>query len=416
MEKPRIYFCIDLKSFYASVECVEWGLDPMTTNLVVADPERSNKTICLAITPAMKALGGRNRCRLFEIPENIEYITAPPRMNLYIKYSAFVYEVYLKYFAKEDIHVYSIDEAFLDVTDYLEIYGLRVKEFAIKIMEDIYLTTGITATCGIGTNLYLAKIALDITAKHVDDHIGMLDEKRYCRTLWDHRPLTDFWRIGRGTAARLERVGIITMGQIAHTDEYLLYDMFGIDAELLIDHAWGRESTTIADIKAYTPKENSISSGQVLPYGYDYDKGKLIVMEMTDLEVLSLVDKGMVTSSISLYLGYADSQSSHGTISTGTPTNSTKKIMACVLQLYDRIADRQALLRRVNLSNHLEDETFRQLDLFEDSEAQEKERRMQETLLSLRKRFGKNIVLKGMNYREGATMIERNAQIGEHKA
>lgn len=255
MQKDRTYVCIDLKSFYASVECRERGLDPMTTNLVVADPERSDKTICLAVSPAMKKLGVPGRCRVFEIPKGIEYIMAPPRMQLYIDYSAEIYAIYLKYISKEDIHVYSIDEVFMDVTDYLAMYQMSAKELSVRIMEDILEHTGITATAGIGTNLYLAKVALDITAKHVEDHIGILDEESYCKTLWNHKPLTDFWRIGKGIANRLEQSGIRTMGEIAHADEDMLYRMFGVDAELLIDHAWGREITTMQDIKSYRPKE-----------------------------------------------------------------------------------------------------------------------------------------------------------------
>lgn len=258
MQKDRTYVCIDLKSFYASVECRERGLDPMTTNLVVADPERSDKTICLAVSPAMKKLGVPGRCRVFEIPKGIEYIMAPPRMQLYIDYSAEIYAIYLKYISKEDIHVYSIDEVFMDVTDYLAMYQMSAKELSVRIMEDILEHTGITATAGIGTNLYLAKVALDITAKHVEDHIGILDEESYCKTLWNHKPLTDFWRMGKGIANRLEQSGIRTIGEIAHADEDMLYRMFGVDAELLIDHAWGRESTTMQDIKSYRPKTNSL--------------------------------------------------------------------------------------------------------------------------------------------------------------
>lgn len=275
MQKDRTYVCIDLKSFYASVECRERGLDPMTTNLVVADPERSDKTICLAVSPAMKKLGVPGRCRVFEIPKGIEYIMAPPRMQLYIDYSAEIYAIYLKYISKEDIHVYSIDEVFMDVTDYLAMYQMSAKELSVRIMEDILEHTGITATAGIGTNLYLAKVALDITAKHVEDHIGILDEESYCKTLWNHKPLTDFWRIGKGIANRLEQSGIRRMGEIAHADEDMLYRMFGVDAELLIDHAWGRESTTMQDIKSYRPKTNSLSSGQVLECDYTFEKGKL---------------------------------------------------------------------------------------------------------------------------------------------
>lgn len=272
MNKTRTYLCIDLKSFYASVECAERGLDPLTTNLVVADPERTDKTICLAISPSMKALGIPNRCRVFQIPKGIDYIMATPRMQLYIDYSAEIYAIYLKYIAKEDIYVYSIDEAFMDVTDYLAMYQMTARELGTTIMNDVLWSLGITAACGIGTNLYLAKVALDIAAKHTEDHVGILDEESFCKQMWNHRPLTDFWRIGSGTARTLEKYGILTMKDIAEADENLLYRLFGIDAELLIDHAWGREPTTIADIKAYKPKNSSLTSGQVLSCDYEYDK------------------------------------------------------------------------------------------------------------------------------------------------
>ena len=316
MSNKHTYICIDLKSFYASVECRERGLDSIKTKLVVADPERSEKTICLAVSPALKASGIPGRCRLFEIPKHIEYIIAPPRMQLYIDYAAEIYAIYLKYIAKEDIHVYSIDEVFLDVTDYLSMYQMTPKELGITIMDDIHKNTGITATYGIGSNLYLAKVALDITAKHVDDHIGELDEDKYCRTLWNHRPITDFWRVGAGIAKRLDMLGIATMGEIAHTEEEILYKMFGVDAELLIDHAWGKEPTLMSDIKAYKPKSNSIGSGQVLGCDVDYEGGKLIVKEMIDLLCLELVDKGLVTDSITLHIGYNkrfEKKSAHGT-------------------------------------------------------------------------------------------------------
>ena len=313
----RQYLCIDLKSFYASVECVERGLDPMTVNLVVADPERSDKTICLAITPAMKKLGIKNRCRLFEIPPSVKYHIAPPRMQLYIDYSAEIYGIYLKYIAKEDIHVYSIDEAFMDITDYLQLYGISARELGQRIMKDIFDTLGIRATCGIGTNLYLAKVALDITAKHSPDFIGELTEESYCRLLWDHRPLTDFWRVGAGTARKLEGYGICTMGVLAKTDEDFLYRIFGIDAELLIDHAWGREPVTISDIKAYKPQTNCLCSGQVLMQDYSFEDGKLIVKEMTDLLCLDMVEKGLITGSLTLHVGYSNQlhlPAAHGTV------------------------------------------------------------------------------------------------------
>lgn len=416
----RTYICIDLKSFYASVECVERRMNPMTTNLVVADPERTEKTICLAVSPAMKAKGVPGRCRVFQIPKNMEYIMAPPRMQLYIDYSANIYAIYLKYIAKEDIHVYSIDEVFMDVTDYLAMYQMTAKELSIRIMEDVLQSTGITATCGIGTNLYLAKIALDITAKHVEDHIGILDEETYRKSLWNHKPLTDFWRIGAGIARRLEQVGIHTMGEIAQAEEALLYKLFGIDAELLIDHAWGRETTTMADIKAYKPKENSISSGQVLGCDYSYEKGRLVVKEMVDLLCLELVDKGLVTDSITLYIGYSnriDKKPAHGTATMSVTTSSAKRIISYAMELYERIVDRYAPIHRVNLSfNHVMDERYQQYDLFTDPAEMEREHRMQKAMLDIKEKFGKNAILKGMNLQEGATTVERNRQIGGHKS
>ena len=420
MEKNRTYVCIDLKSFYASVECRERGLDPMNTNLVVADPERSDKTICLAVSPAMKALGIPGRCRVFEIPAGIEYIMAPPRMQLYIDYSAEIYEVYLKYIAKEDIHVYSIDEVFMDVTDYLTMYQMTAKELAVAIMDDVLNTTGITATAGIGTNLYLAKVALDITAKHVADHIGILDEESYCNTLWQHKPLTDFWRIGKGVTNRLERSGISTMGEIAHADEDMLYKMFGIDAALLIAHAWGREPVTMADIKSYKPKSNSISSGQVLPRDYSYEEARLVVKEMADLLALELVEKGLVTDSITLHVGYSnrlERKPAHGTITMTVTTSSARQIIAYTTKLFDQIVDHHTSVRRMNVTfNHVLDETYAQYDLFTDPAELEREHRMQTAMLDIKEKFGKNAILKGMNLQESATTIERNGQIGGHKS
>lgn len=420
MPQNRTYVCIDLKSFYASVECIERNLDPMTTNLVVADPERSEKTICLAVSPSMKALGLPGRCRVFQIPANIDYIMAPPRMQLYIEYSAEIYGVYLKYIAKEDIHVYSIDEVFMDVTDYLDMYQMTAKELSIKIMEDVKNTTGITATCGIGSNLYLAKIALDITAKHVKDNIGILDEETYKKTLWNHKPLIDFWRVGTGIANRLEHMGIFTMKQIAEADEKMLYKLFGIDAELLIDHAWGRETTTMADIKAYKPKTNSISSGQVLEYDYNYEDGKLIVKEMADLLCLELVDKGLVTDSITLHVGYSnriETKPANGTITMTVITSSAKQIIGYTVKLYERIVDRYTPIRRVTLTfNNVVDETYKQYDLFTEPAEMEKEYKIQKAMLDIKDKFGKNAILKGMNLQSGATTMKRNKQIGGHKS
>ncbi len=417
----RTYICIDLKSFYASVECVERKLDPMTTNLVVADPERTEKTICLAVSPSMKKLGVRNRCRVFEIPEHIDYIMASPRMQLYIDYSAEIYAIYLKYVAKEDIHVYSIDEVFMDVTDYLQMYQMSAHELAVTIMRDIHRTMyGIVSTCGIGSNMYLAKVALDIAAKHSENNIGMLDEESYKRTLWNHRPLTDFWRIGTGIAKRLERYGIFTMKDVTEASEELLYKLLGIDAELLIDHAWGRESTTIADIKNYKPKHNCLSSGQVLSRDYNYEECRLIVKEMADLLCLDLVDKGLITESVSLHLGYSnrmEKEPSRGTISLQSATNSARAILPQVEQLYGKIADKHIPIRRVTLTfNNVVDEAYRQYDLFVDPAELERERRMQKAMIDIKKKFGKNAILKGMNLEESATTMERNRQIGGHKS
>ncbi len=420
MGKNRVYICIDLKSFYASVECRERNLDPFKVNLVVADPERSDKTICLAVSPAMKARGVPGRCRVFEIPPDLEYVIAAPRMQLYIDYSARVYQIYLRYIAKEDIHVYSIDEVFMDVTDYLEMYRMSAKELSIRIMEDVLENTGITAACGIGTNLYLAKIALDITAKHADDHIGILNEESYIAELWNHKPLTDFWRIGHGISRRLERAGITTMGEVAAADEDMLYKMFGIDAELLIDHAWGRESATMGDIKAYKPRSNSISSGQVLSRDYGFEEGRLIVKEMADLLCLELVEKGMITDSITLHVGYSnrlDRKPAHGTASMSVTTSAASRIMESTVQLYDRIVDRHTPVRRMSLTfNNVVEETYQQYDLFTDPAKLEREHKMQKAILNIKGKYGKNALVRGMNLQAGATTMERNCQIGGHKS
>ncbi len=417
--ESRTYVCIDLKSFYASVECIERGLDPFTTNLVVADPERTDKTICLAVSPAMKKLGVPGRLRVFEIPKNIDYIMAVPRMQKYIEVSADIYEIYLRYIAKEDIHVYSIDEVFMDVTDYLTMYNLSAKELGKRIMDDIYDRTGITSTCGIGTNLYLSKIALDIWAKHVDDHIGILDEESYKKLLWDHKPLTDFWRIGHGIAERLAKSGITTMRELAHADEDLLYHLFGVDAELMIDHAWGRETATIKDIKAYRPKNNSISNGQVLSRDYGHDEGRLIVREMADLLCLELVDKGLITESVTLYMSYGGvnkGQYTDGTARLSVASSSSRYIMEYVDALYERIKDPKKDIKRVNLTfNNVVDETMRQYDLFTDPAELERENRMQKAVISIKHKFGNNAILKGMNLEKGGMTIERNNQIGGHR-
>ncbi len=420
MNGNKIYLCIDLKSFYASVECVERGWDPLTARLVVADPERSEKTICLAVSPALKQMGVPNRCRVFQIPKEIPYKMAPPRMQLYIDYAAEIYGVYLKYIAKEDIQVYSIDEAFLDVTDYLHLYQMTAVELGRKIMQDILATTKIPAACGVGTNLYLAKVALDIMAKHETDRIAYLDEARYREKLWKHKPLTDFWRVGRGTVERLSNMGICTMEEIAHARESLLYKAFGIDAELLIDHAWGREPVTIADIKAYRPKNISFSSGQVLPRDYEYEEGALVVKEMADLLCLDLVDQGLVTSHISLTIGYSNQkcfEPAKGSTTLRSATSSNRRLLSYVEQLYRRIVRPGAYIRRITLTyTGVMTEDYQQFDLFSDPEETEKDVKAQRAAISIKQRYGRNAILKGMNLEESATTIERNGQIGGHKS
>lgn len=420
MNGNKIYLCIDLKSFYASVECVERGWDPLTARLVVADPERSEKTICLAVSPALKQMGVPNRCRVFQIPKEIPYKMAPPRMQLYIDYAAEIYGVYLKYIAKEDIQVYSIDEAFLDVTDYLHLYQMTAVELGRKIMQDILDTTGIPAACGVGTNLYLAKVALDILAKHETDRIAYLDEARYREKLWKHKPLTDFWRVGRGTVERLSNMGICTMEEIAHARESLLYKAFGIDAELLIDHAWGREPVTIADIKAYRPKNTSFSSGQVLPRDYEYEEGVLVVKEMADLLCLDLVDQCLVTSHISLVIGYSNQkcfEPAKGSTTLRSATSSNRRLLSYVEQLYRRIVRPGAYIRRITLTyTGVMTEDYQQFDLFSDPEETEKDVKAQRAAISIKQRYGRNAILKGMNLEESATTIERNGQIGGHKS
>lgn len=504
MSGEKAYIAIDLKSFYASQECIERGLDPLKTNLVVADASRTEKTICLAVSPALKAYGIPGRARLFEVVQKVQqinamrrarapghtftgsscdadelaadpslelsYLTASPQMAHYIECSTKIYHLYLKYVAPEDIHVYSIDEVFIDATPYLHMNGMTAREFAAHMIRDVLKTTGITATAGIGTNLYLAKVAMDIVAKHVPaDECGVriaeLDEMSYRRELWDHKPITDFWRVGAGYAQRLKKCAMETMGDIARCSlgregefysEELLYKLFGINAELLIDHAWGIEPCTIADIRAYRPQSNSLSSGQVLHCPYTAQKGKLIVREMTDLLVLDLVDKGLVTDQIVLSVGYdidnfanpaslkafkgevaldrygrRTPKPAHGSIRLPRKTSSTRIITDAVMELYDRIVDPDLLVRRMSVTaNHLlreyevqEDESFCQLDLFSDNSAREREeamlareKRRQKAVLTIRKKYGKNAILKGMNYEEGATTRDRNSQIGGHKA
>lgn len=418
-----IFLCIDLKSFYASVECVERGLDPMTARLVVADPERSDKTICLAVSPALRALGVRNRCRVFEIPKHLDYIMAPPRMRKYIDYAAEIYAIYLSYFSPDDIHVYSIDECFLDVTQYLKTYRMTPRELALHLMERIRTEIGVRATCGIGTNLYLAKVALDILAKHADDFIAELTEESYRERLWEHRPLTDFWRIGAGTQARLSRYGIHTMRAIAHTDEELLFRTFGVDAELLIDHAWGRECTAMADIKAYRSKNSCLTSGQVLMRDYTREEGRLIVREMADLLCLELVDRELLATGATLAVGFGqvgERGGVHGSLSLTPHTSSDRRILPRLVELYERLVPQGVTVRRFNLSFAVrpeEEHGAEQLCMFAEevpSDARDTDR--QRAVLSIKRRFGKDAILKGMNLEEAATTRERNHQIGGHKS
>lgn len=420
MPSGKTYMCFDLKSFFASVECVERGLDPFTTNLVVADPSRGERTICLAATPAIKALGAKSRGRVYEIPKGIDYIMAEPRMSLYIDYSSRVYNIYLRYAAPEDIHVYSIDEIFMDATAYMGARSLTPREFARKVMADVFNETGITATSGIGENIYLAKIALDVISKHSPEFIGELTEESYREQLWDYLPLTDFWRISTGTVKRLSRIGIRTLRELAHADEAVLFKTFGVDARLLIDHAWGRENVTIADIKAYKPKSRSLSTGQVLHAGSDEATARLLMLEMAELLSLDLVKNGVAAGSVELMLGYsfsAEVPPVHSSMKLDTPTSSTKKLMECVGALYDRVAVQKCDVFRLNLSfGRLVNETSVQYDIFTDTAAQEKEKRLQHALIGIKDKYGKNGIFKGMDLLKGATTLERNAQIGEHKA
>lgn len=477
--KQSYYVAIDLKSFYASVECMERGLDPLTTRLVVADESRTEKTICLAVTPALKAYGIPGRARLFEVIQkakeaHVDFLIAKPRMAHYLQYSAKIYEMYLKYVSPDDIHVYSIDEVFIDLTSYLDTYKTTPEEITMKMILDVLKETGITATAGIGTNMYLAKVAMDIVAKKMKpDENGVrmarLDEFSYRKLLWHHTPLTDFWRVGHGYAKKLQQNGLNTMGDIArcslggpldYYNEELLYKLFGINAELLIDHAWGYEPCTMADVKGYTPETNSVSNGQVLHCPYDTEKAKLVTMEMTDVMVLDLVDKRLCTDQVVLHVGYdienlndpeimkkykgeitvdhygrKAPKSAHGTVNFQPATSSTKEIMDGVSRLFDEIVVPGLWIRRINVTaNHLISEEmviynsdYEQLDLFTDYEAlenerkaeenkREKEKSLQHAILNVQKKYGKNAILKGMNLREGATTIDRNSQIGGHNA
>lgn len=497
----KVYMCIDLKSFYASVECRERNLDPLDTNLLVADESRTDKTICLAVSPSLKSYGLVGRCRLFEAKQKVkevnyqrrknnnyknftgksfiaselnnnkslelDFIAAVPRMNLYMKYSTKIYNIYLKYIAPEDILVYSIDEVFCDITNYLNFYKMSAEELVMKIIEDVYKTTGITATAGIGTNMYLAKVAMDITAKRMKPNkfgvrIAYLDEMKYKKELWNHKPLTDFWRVGKGYAKKLEENGMYTMGDIARmsiNNEDLLFKLFGVNAEFLIDHAWGYEPCTIKDAKNYKPLNSSISQGQVLHSPYSFEKAKLIVKEMVDNLVLELVDKHLKTDQIVLTIGYdiecltnpsierrykgeitIDAygrkvpKHSHGTANIDHKTSSTKTITNEVMKLYDKIVNPILLVRRLNVTacNIVNEEykeskpIIEQIDLFtnyeEVSKQKEKslkdeieEKKIQKALLNIKKKYGKNSILKAMNYEEGATAKNRNLEVGGHK-
>ena len=415
----KTYLCIDLKTFYASVECAERGLDPFQTNLAVCDLSRGRGAICLAISPKLKAMGIRNRCRAFEIPKDVDFIAAKPRMALYIKYSADIYAIYLRYLSKDDIYVYSIDEAFLDVTSYLKLYKMDAFALARKIMADILNELHITATCGIGTNLYLAKIALDITAKHINTNIAYLDEELYQKTLWHHTPLTDFWRIGEGTKNRLLKLGIKDMEGITKADPAILKKTFGVDYVILLDHAYGIEPTTISDIKKYESRGKSISQGQVLFEDYNYDNARLVVKEMVDILSLEMVDKGLVTNQVSLTIRYSKDMTkpTGGAVTIPERTNLYSILSKAVLDIYDRTTNPIALIRGVMISfNNVLDSSFEEYDLFADTEKLKEERRLEETINSLKKKYGKNSILRGMNFEDKATTRKRNLLIGGHNS
>ena len=415
----KIYLCIDLKSFYASVECVERGLDPFKINLVVADPTRGGGAITLAATPAIKKLGVPSRGRIYEIPKNIEYITAPPRMTLYMQYSATIYSIFLKFISSEDIHVYSIDESFLDITTYMSLYNTTPKQLAKMILDEIYDQTGITATVGIGTNLFLAKVALDITAKHAKDCMGYLDEDLFKQLIWHHQPITDIWMIGPGTANRLAILGIKDLYGVAHYNEKILYKLFGINAEYLIDHSWGREPTEISDIKAYKPSSNSISNSQILFEDYNYKDAYLIMKEMVESNVLQLTEKHLVTNHISLFIGYSKNctKPSRGSRKITNTTNSYRILLEEFKLLYKKIINPNYPIRQIGISfGNVKDEIYEQFDLFADQEDIEKEKRVQEALVHIRNKYGKNAVLKGMNFYEKATQRKRNGLVGGHNA
>ena len=413
----RMYVCIDLKSFYASCECVERGLDSMTTDLVVADPARGNGAICLAVSPSLKSKGVKNRCRLYEIPSGMKYIIAVPRMKLYMEYSAKIYSVYLKYISKDDIHVYSIDECFIDITDYMKIYGLSAKEMAMMLMDKVLKETGIYATAGIGTNLFLAKVALDITAKHSKDRLGYLDKKIFKDKIWHHRPITDIWNVGRGIAARLESHGVYDLAGVALMSEKTLFKEFGVNAEYLIDHANGEESCTIKDIHNYKSKSSSISNGQILFEDYNFNDAKIVLREMVDMLSLDLVDNNLFTNSISLYVGYSKDviRPSGGTKKLSEYTNSSKKLVQYFLDYFDSTVKKGYPIRKINIGfNNLSENTGFTIDRMGESEEERREKDLQKTVIAIKKKFGKNAILKGTSLEEKATGQMRNKLIGGH--
>lgn len=419
MPKERWYVCIDLKSFYASVECVDRGLDPFAANLVVADPERSRGTICLAITPAMKALGVKNRCRVYEIPEGIDYVTAVPRMRRYMDVSAHIYGIYLRYAAPEDIHVYSVDECFIDVTPYLRPHGEDARSFAARLMRAVFSETGICATAGVGTNLFLAKVALDLLAKKSPDNIGELDERSFRRDVWFHRPITDIWGIGPATARRLERFGARDLAGVCAIDEAALYREFGVNAEFLIDHAWGQEPCTMSQIKAYRPKGASISNGQVLPEDYTADDARIVLREMVDEAALDLQGRGMTAGEISVWVGYswdAAERPSGASRRLASPTDSRTILQRQISELFDDCVSPGAPLRRIGIGLSRVEPPRGQMALFEERFDAERERGIQDATRAIRARFGKNALLRASSLLDKATAIERNEQIGGHRA
>ncbi|MBQ7308075.1 MAG: DNA repair protein [Clostridia bacterium] len=418
MEKIRCYFVIDMKSFYASVECAERDLDPMKTKLVVADKTKSQGTICLAVSPALKCLGVKNRCRLFEIPKDIDFIIAKPRMKRYIDYASEIYGIYLKYMDKSDIHVYSIDESFLDVTDYLKLYNKTPLEFAKMLMAEIFEKLRIPSSVGIGTNLYLAKVALDITAKNSQDKIGWLCEEKFKKTLWNHTPLSDFWQISTGISKRLLKYGITDMEGISKCNPDLLYNEFGINAELLIDHSNGKESCLMSDIKEYKSKSHSISNSQILPCNYNYKDAFIVFQEMINEGVYRLIKEDFVTSLINLCIGYGDDRTvAKGSIRMNISTNLFSKIMPYAEKLFKQIVDKERPIRKIMYSyGFLEPTKCERYDFFTDYDMVEKEKRLIKSVMEIKKRFGKNSILKGIDFVENATQRQRNQEIGGHNS